>query len=182
MSNLHYAQRGWRQAGPRDIELAAALIDWALEENFPIDLAIKYLIQLITIALAAGRHPDALPANAQPDNVARQALMRFGFTRAEAVSRAGELRSKPYTDDDFPQPGEDSSENFRLLSATDDYKDYHRPLGIQRMLDNLQSIAGLLTDRNLAAELDAWLEVLPELDPVPITPVELPSTPADGGS
>lgn len=180
VSDVRHAREGWPQSRPRaDTELAAALIDWALEDNFPIEFAIENLVQLITIALADGRRPDALPTNAQPDNIARQALTRFGFTRAEAVARAEELRSRPVTDDDFVQPGENTTETLRLLSATDDYKDYHRLLGIQRMLNNLKPITSLLTDTDLAAELEAWLQVLPELDPVPINLVDQPATPSE---
>jgi hypothetical protein len=180
MSDVRHEQRGWPQTRPRaDTELAAALIDWALEENFPIEHAIENLVQLITIALAAGQRPAVLPDNAQPDNVTRQALTRFGFARSEAVSRAGELRSRPVTDDDFVQPGENVSETLRLLSATDDYKDYHRLLGIQRMLNDLKPIAALLTDADLAAELEAWIQASPELDPVPIDPVDQPAAPPE---
>lgn len=177
VSDVRHEQEGRPQSRPRaSAELAAAVIDWALEENFPVEYAIENLVQLIMIALTAGRRPDALPTNAQPDNVARQALTRFGFTRCEAFARAEELRSKPVTDDDgFVQPGENAAERLRLLSATDDYKDHHRLLGIQRMLNDLKPITGLLTDTDLAAELEAWHQVLPELDPVAINPIDQPA-------
>lgn len=173
VADVRYTHKGWPQTRPRaGTELAAALIDWALKENFPTEYAIENLVQLIMIAFAAGRDLDALPTNAQPDNVARQALTQFGFTRAEAVARAAELRSRPATDDDLVQPGENISESLRLLSATSDYKDYHRLLCIQRMLNDLKPVTGFLTDTDLAADLGAWFKVLPELDPVPINPVD----------
>jgi acetyl esterase/lipase len=165
VSDVRREQRDCPQTRPRaDAELAAALIEWALKENFPIKYAIENLVQLVTITLAAGRRPDALPANAQPDNVARLALTRFGFTRSQAVARAMELRGQTPTDDDY-------------FETTDDYKDYHRLLGIQQMLDDLKPITGLLTDTDLVAQLEAWSQVLPELDPVPIDPMGQPPAP-----
>ena len=169
VSDVRHEQQGWPSNRPRaDTALAASLIDWALEENFPIEHAINNLIQLTMLALASGRRTDLLPANAQPNNVARQALTRFGFTRAQAIARAADLRSKPISDDDYVQPGEDFAERLRLLSLTDDYKDYHRILGIHRMLDDLKPIGHLITDPELATDLAAWLEIMPELDPVPV--------------
>ena len=111
--------------------------------------------------------------------MARQALTTFGFTRSQAIARAAELRSKPISDEHYVQPGEDFTERLRLLSLTDDYKDYHRLLGIQRMLDVLNSIMHLITDPDLATDLAAWLEILPELDPVPVATAGSP--PIDAG-
>jgi hypothetical protein len=94
----------------------------------------------------------------------------FGFTRSQAVARAAELRAKPATDADYSRPGEDPAEvrrRFRLLSVTDDYKDYHRLLSIQRMLGDLQRIRHLITDADVSAELAAWSNLVAELDPFP---------------
>jgi hypothetical protein len=171
VSDVRREREGWPRTRPRaDAALAAALIDWALEEGFPIEFAVGNLVQLIMVTLAAGLGPDALPANAQPDSVGRLALARFGFTRTRAITRAAELRSRPVSGDDYVRPGEDVAEMLRLLSRTDDYKDYHRLLGIERMLNDLRPIAGLLTEPDVAAELEEWLRVLPDLNPVPSDP------------
>jgi hypothetical protein len=168
VSDVRYEQQGRPRTRPRaDVELAASLIDWALEHDFPIEYAVGNLVQLTTITLTAGGRPDLLPVNVRPDNVARQALKRFGFTRPEATARAAELRAKPIGDDDYARPGENVAESLRLLSITDDYKDYHGLLGIQRMLNDLKPIVDLITNPDLAAELARWLNTLPELDPVP---------------
>ncbi|MEV0134549.1 hypothetical protein AB0H83_39580 [Dactylosporangium sp. NPDC050688] len=174
VSDVRHEQQGRPRTRPRaDLDLAAALIDWALEQNFPIDIAVGNLVQLTTAGLAAGRRPDLLPANVRPDSIAGQALRKFGFTRPRAMARAAELRAKPITDDDYVKPGENVAESFRLLSGTDDYQDYHRLLGIQRMLHDLKPVMHLLTDTNLSAELAAWLNILPELDPFPTDPERL---------
>jgi hypothetical protein len=176
VSDVRYEQQGRPRTRPRaDLDLAAALIDWALEQNFPIDIAVGNLVQLTTAGLAAGRRPDLLPANVRPDSVARQAIRKFGFTRPRAMTRAAELRAKPITDDDYAKPGENVTESFRLLSGTDDYQDYHRLLDIQRMLNDLKPVMRLITDTNLSAELAAWLNILPELDPFPVDAADTPA-------
>ena len=115
--------RGRPPTGPRaDLELAASLIDWALEDDFPIDAAVRNLVELATIAVAAGREADLRPATAGPDSIARRALERFGFSRPGAIARAAELRARPVSGDDLRQPGE-GPERLRLLSRTDDYQD-----------------------------------------------------------
>jgi hypothetical protein len=110
---------------------------------------------------------EELPENAKPDALTRLAVDGFGMTRGHALARADALRQIPLTEDDYVQPGEDVGSRLRELAQTDDYRDYHQLLGINRMLDDLRPLVELITDPDLAAEIRAWLEVQPQLDPVP---------------
>src|SRR5207253_637899 len=81
VSDVRYEQQGRPRTRPgADLDLAASLIDWALEQNFPTDYAVGYLVRLMMAGLAAGRRPNLLPANVRPDSVAARALGEFGFT------------------------------------------------------------------------------------------------------
>jgi hypothetical protein len=108
--------------------------------------------------------------------VVRRALNGFAMTRSQAITRAARLRAKPVSDEDYVRPGEDVAELLRALRAIDDYKDYHRLLDIQRMLNDLGPITGLITDADIAAELAEWLRISAELDPVPTGAAAAPPT------
>jgi hypothetical protein len=84
-----------------DIELAADLIDWALEDGYPVEHAIEQLALLVRAAVNAGQHVEDLPPILRPDNVLRLALQRMPLTRDHALTRAAELRAIPLTEDDF---------------------------------------------------------------------------------
>ncbi|MFG2169136.1 hypothetical protein [Micromonospora chersina] len=65
---------------------------------------------------------------------------------------------------------------------TDDYQNYHRLLNINRIPTDLTPLVDYMTDAHLVADVQAWLQVLTELDPVPkaITPSEqTPEEPLD---
>lgn len=67
---------------------------------------------------------------------------------------------------------------------TDDYQDYHRLLNINRVLTDLVPLVDHMTDAHLVTDVQAWLQVLTELDPVPevITPSDrTPEEPLDRG-
>jgi hypothetical protein len=165
--DLRSRNRGWPASRPRaDIALAACLIDWALEQGFPLERAVGELTELIAIALDAGQQVDDLPANARPDAVARRALNGFAMTREQAITRAASLRATPLTEEDLVQPGEGMAA-WQALAQTEDYRDYHRLLNIDRMLTDLTPLVDLIADGDLAAEVRAWLSVQPDLDPVP---------------
>jgi hypothetical protein len=165
--DVRYAQRGWAATRPRaDGGLAASLINWALEQGYPIDLAVRHLVELRTLMLVAGQPPERLPANVHPDNIVRRALDGFAMTRSQALTRAAHLRDQPVTDADYMLPGENVAEVLQALRGTDDYQDYHRLLGIQRMLNDIEPLAEHVTDADLAAELAEWLRITTEPDPV----------------
>ena len=169
ISDLHQQNRGWPAIRPRaDIALAAALIDWALEQGFPLNVAIGQLTQLTRLALAAGQQLADLPANAQPDAMTRRALDGFAMSRQHAITRAASLRARPLSAEDFAQPGEELA-GWLALALTEDYRDYHQLLNIDRMLTDLAPLLGLITDADLASGLRAWLETQADLDPVPTT-------------
>lgn len=168
ISDVRYEQRGWETTRPRaDGELAASMIDWALEQGYPIDLAVRHLVELRTLMLVAGQPPERLPANLRPDNIVRRALDGFAMTRSQALTRAAHLRDRPLTEADFMRPGENVAEVLQALEGTDDYQDYHRLLGIQRMLNDIEPLAEHVTEADLAADLAEWLRITTELDPVP---------------
>ncbi|MFG3559017.1 hypothetical protein ACGGAQ_32050 [Micromonospora sp. NPDC047557] len=174
-SDVRRQHCGWPSHQPgADMSLAVFLIDLASEHGFPTDLAIEQLASLIRIALDAGQRVQDLPASARPDTVARRAVDSFGMTREQAVSRAASLRAIPLTEDDFVHPGEDWQTRWQALTVTADYQDYHRLLNIDRILTNLAPLVDYMTDAHLVADVQAWLQVLTELDPVPevITPSE----------
>ncbi|MEV1012780.1 hypothetical protein AB0I89_20310 [Micromonospora sp. NPDC049801] len=150
-----------------DVPLAFFLIDLASEHDFPMELAVAHLSALITIALDAGQRVQELPASARPDTVARRAVESFGMTRKQAAARAASLRAIPLTEDDFVQPGEDWLARWQALTVTDDYQDYHRLLNIERILTDLAPLVDHMTDAHLVADVQAWLQVLPDLAPVP---------------
>jgi hypothetical protein len=158
-----------------DQTLAASLIDWALEQGFPVEIAVEKLAELVSIALDAGQRVEDLPPNAQPDTIVRRALDGFAMTRQQAITRAASLRAKPLTEDDLYQPGEGWA-IFQALAQTDDYRDYHRLLNIDRMLTHLTRFIDLIADPDLASELRAWLAVRSDLDPVS-TVIMLPGRP-----
>ncbi len=167
VSDVRNEQRGRATTRPRaEGELAASLIDWALEHGYPVDRAIAHLFELRTTMLAAGQPPEHLPANLQPNNVVRRALDGFAMTPSQALIRAADLRDQPITDADYMRPGENVAEALQALRGTDDYQDYHRLLDIQRMLNDIEPLAGHVTDADLAAELAEWLRITAELDPV----------------
>jgi hypothetical protein len=177
LSDVRREQQGRMGTSPRaDIGLAASLIDWALDHGYPIAPAVGQLVQLTTMMLAAGRQLDQLPTDLHPDNVVRRALNGFGITQPQAIARAAQLRAKPVSADDYARPGEDVTELLQAIRATDDYKDYHRLLDIQRMLDDIGPITSLVTDADLAAELAGWLRIAAELDPVPTDATAAPAT------
>ncbi len=167
VSDVRNEQRARAATPPRaDGELAASLIDWALEHGYPLSRAIAHLVELRTTILAAGQPPEHLPANLQPNNVVRRALDGFAMTRPQALARAAHLRDQPLTDADYVRPGENVAEVLQTLRGTDDYQDYDRLLDIQRMLNDIEPLAKLVTDADLAAELAEWLRITAELDPV----------------
>ncbi|MEV4131940.1 hypothetical protein AB0J72_07220 [Dactylosporangium sp. NPDC049742] len=166
VADVRYDHLGLPRNRPRaDVFLAAAVIDWALDDGYPIQYAVRELVHLRTLAPAI-----ALPAILHPDEVARRALDGFRFTRADAAARAARLRALPVTEDDFIQPGEAASETsrrFEELRGTDDYRDHHQLVAIEQMLGDLRPIVADITDAALAAEVAAWLDVLPDLDLTP---------------
>ncbi|MEV0569863.1 hypothetical protein [Dactylosporangium sp. NPDC050588] len=166
VADVRFDALGLPRNRPRaDVGLAAAIIGWALEDGYPVESAVRELVRLRSLAPAL-----ALPAILQPDAVARLTLDAFPFSRADAIAAAARLRALPVTDDDFVQPGESAAETsrrFEELRGTDDYRDHHRLVDIERMLGDLRPIVADITDAALAAEAAAWLDVLPELDLTP---------------
>ncbi|MGI5182924.1 hypothetical protein ACQEVZ_42375 [Dactylosporangium sp. CA-152071] len=166
VADVHFDRLRLPRNRPRaDVALAAAVISWALEDGYPVEFAVRELVHLRSLAPAI-----ALPAILHPDEVARRALDAFGFSRADAVAAAARLRALPVTDNDFIQPGESASEmsrRFEELCGTDDYRDHHQLVAIERMLGDLRPIVSDITDTTLAAEVAAWLDVLPDLDLTP---------------
>ncbi|MGC4874929.1 hypothetical protein ACLQ26_01505 [Micromonospora sp. DT43] len=174
-SDVRRQHRGWPSHRTRaDMPLAVFLIDLALEHGFPMELAVGPLASLITLTLDAGQRVQDLPASARPDAVAQRAVDSFGMTREQAVARAASLRATPLIEDDFVQPGEAWQVRWQALTVTDDYQGYHRLLNIGRILTDLAPLVDYMTDAHLVADVEAWLQVLTELDPVPevITPSE----------
>ncbi|WP_435209263.1 hypothetical protein [Micromonospora sp. bgisy143] len=182
-SDVRRQHCGWPHHRPHaDMPLAVFLIDLASEHGFPTELGAEQLASLITIALNAGQRVQDLPASARPDTVARRAVDSFGMTREQAAARAASLRATPLTEDDFVQPGEDWQARWQALTVTDDYQDYHRLLNIERILTDLAPLVDYMTDARLVADVQAWLQVLAELDPAPevTTPSEqTPKEPLD---
>ncbi|MET8091238.1 hypothetical protein [Micromonospora sp. NPDC005220] len=166
-SDVRRQNCGWPTHRPQaDMALAVFLIDLASEHGFPTEHAVEQLASLITVALDAGQRVQDLPDNAHPDAVARRALDSFGMTQEQAAARATTLRASRLSEDDFVQPGEGPA-RWRALSRTAEYQDYHRLLNIDRMLTNLAPLVDHMTDAGLVDEVQAWLRMLPELDPVP---------------
>nr|WTA68155.1 hypothetical protein OHB51_02985 [Micromonospora sp. NBC_00855] len=184
-SDVHRQHCGWPSHRPcADMPLAVFLIDLASEHGFPTEVAVAQLASLITIALDTGQRVQDLPASARPDAVARRAVDSFGMTREQAAARAASLRATPLTEEDFVQPGEDWQARWEALAVTDDYQDYHRLLNINRVLTDLVPLVDHMTDAHLVTDVQAWLQVLTELDPVPevITPSDrTPEEPLDRG-
>ncbi|MFF5225750.1 HEAT repeat domain-containing protein [Dactylosporangium sp. NPDC000521] len=166
VAGVRFDALGLPRNRPRaDVSLAAAVIGWALEDGYPVQYAVRELVHLRSLAPAI-----ALPAILQPDEVARRALDAFRFSRADAVAAAARLRALPVTDDDFDQPGDSPPERtrrFEELRGTDEYRDHQQLIAIEQMLDTLRPTAGDITDPALAAELAAWLDILPGLDRTP---------------
>jgi hypothetical protein len=177
ISDLRQQNLGRLATRPRaDVALAAALIDWALEHRYPLHLAIGQLTQLTRLALDAGQQIADLPANAQPDAIARRALDGFVMTRQHAITRAASLRAVPISADDFYQPGEGLA-RWQALTQTEDYRDYHQLLDIDRMLTDLTPLLDRIIDADLATDLRTWLRAQPDLDPVPTTITYTASSP-----
>ncbi|GAA4369427.1 hypothetical protein GCM10023088_19630 [Actinomadura verrucosospora] len=163
--DVRWQRAGWPLQRPAaDMELAASLIEWALEQGFPLAHAVEDLVWLSLAALEAGDEIADLPEVLRPDGIARRVLGGFTMSRQEAVDRAAHLRSIPLTEDDFARPGEDIGAMLRALAQTDEYRDTHRLIDMQRALTGLAPIVGLIADTGLAAEVRAWLGVVPDLD------------------
>ena len=63
VSDVRHQFRGWPAERPRaDLTLAAALIDSALDDAFPLDRAVEKLTELTRLALDAGHQVHDLPA------------------------------------------------------------------------------------------------------------------------
>lgn len=154
-SDVRHDRLGLPRTRPRaDTDLALTLIDRALADGFPIEIAVPYLVTL-----------------ARPDDAARTALTRIGADRAAALARAAELRARPGHD----EPGA----SYRQIAATADHRDYHRLLGIQRILTELAAVADRIEDPGLAAGLAAWQAVRDGLTPyVSDPPASGPACPA----
>ncbi len=166
VSDLRSQQRAWPATRPRaDTALAACLIEWVLEQGFPVRAAVGQLTQLITIARDAGQPVNQLSGNARPDAVVRTALNGLRMTRSQAIARAASLRAVALTEQDLVQPGEDWLPAWRALTSTDDYRDYHHLIDIDQVLTDLTPHLALLSDTELAAELRGWLDIQPDLNP-----------------
>ncbi|MEV4004567.1 hypothetical protein [Actinomadura sp. NPDC049753] len=165
VQDVRWQRMGWPLRRPAaDVELAASLIEWALEQGFPLAHAVEDLAWLSLSALEAGDEIADLPEVLRPDGIAQRVLGGFTMSRQEAVDRAARLRSIPVTEDDFARPGEDIGAMLRALAETDEYRDTHRLIDMQRALTGLAPIVGLIGDTGLAAEVRAWLGVVPDLD------------------
>lgn len=170
MTDVRHAYRGWPPRRSRaDLGLAASLIEWAVHDGFPLHLAVEQLAELARLALDAGLRVQDLPLNTQPDRIARQALTGFSMTPQQAMSRAAGLRASPIDEVDLPPGQHIDLAAWRTLTATPEYRDYHRLLNIDRMLTVLVPLVCLIVNADLAAELRLWLEIQPDLAPFPTT-------------
>jgi hypothetical protein len=131
-----------------NLYFAVKIIELAVADGMPLKFAVDRLTRLALGILKSDQPSSDLPDQLTPDNLAQRAIKSFRLRRSQALTVASRLRasSEGYG-------GEDDTESEALRD-------------INWLLTDLRALYPYVSDQNIRATVEQWLEIAGDLAPV----------------